>query len=163
MIKEDSVDPTSDLKKIFRAILVANGALIAGLFLYAFIVVVVRSQWQAFRGLSPAAPVQTLRYVFYGLGIVSVVGIRTIGRALFKPRGEETPLLFAQRLSRSSLLTAAVAEVPALLGFVFFFLTGSGRDFFYLFFVSLFLEFMYFPRRKTWEAMMRERFPQSGI
>ncbi|MEW5901587.1 MAG: hypothetical protein AB1715_09020 [Acidobacteriota bacterium] len=158
------MDLASNLRKSFRAILVANGALIASLLIYALVIAVVRSQWPSFRGLAPAALAQTLRYVFYGLGVVAVVLVRLIGRSPLKPpRENETPLLFIQRLGRSSLLAAAVAEVPAVLGFILFFLTGSGRDFFYLLFVSLFLEFMFFPRISNWEALIRERFPQSGI
>jgi hypothetical protein len=82
---------------------------------------------------------------------------------MLKTFPEESAHQLIARLGRATVMTAALGELPALFGFFLFFLTGFSRDFFILMFVSLFLEFMYFPRLKVWQDAVRERFPQQGI
>ncbi len=153
------MDPFSDLKKSFRMTVFVSGAIIATLFIYAVIVEIIKSELKPFKGLILTSDIHILRYLFYGLAVLVVVLIRILGRTLLKGNRGDVPQIFIQKLSRAAIIISVLAEIPALLGFVLFLLTGASRDFYYLLFVSLFLEFMYFPRIKTWEEMIKNTFP----
>jgi F0F1-type ATP synthase membrane subunit c/vacuolar-type H+-ATPase subunit K len=158
------MEPDSDLKKVFRTTVIINGALVACLFLYALLVELVKFQLKPFPGLLVSGlRHQTLRYLFFGAAVGAVVFVRLAGRALHKMTPGEDLHHTIPRLSRTAVITSALGELPALLGFVLFLLTGFSRDFYVLLFVSLFLEFMYFPRLKAWQDLIGERFPQRGI
>ena len=158
------MESNSDLKRVFRTTIIVNGALLASLFLYALIVELIRSQLKPFPGFFVSGlRSQTLRYFFFGAAIGAVVLVRLAGRTQLKVTpGEDYPHMIS-RLSRTAIITSALGELPAVFGFVLFLLTGFSRDFYLLLFVSLFLEFMYFPRLKFWQDLARERFPQKGI
>jgi hypothetical protein len=153
-----------ELRKQFRTTLIISGSLIASLFLYAVLVELIRTQMRPFQGvLVSALSRQSLRYLFYGAAAAAVILVRFVGRAMLKaPPGESPPQLVA-RLGRAAIMMTALGEIPAVLGFALFLLTGLSRDFYVLAFVSLFLEFMYFPRLKVWQDTVREKFPQLGL
>ncbi len=151
------------LRRVFRTAMIINSALIAGLFLYALVVELIKSQFKPFVGFLPGLYLQTLRYVVYGAAIGAVILVRLAAKALTRAVPGEDVKHFGQRLARGTIVAAGLAELPAVFGFVFFLLTGSARDFTILLFVSLFLEFMYFPRLKVWQDLVRERFPKEGI
>jgi len=157
------MDRESDLKRVFRTTLIINGALVASLFLYALMVGLIQAQLRPFPGFASGSKPENWRYLFYGAGVGAVVLVRFIGRAMFKASPEENVPHLIARLGRATVMTAALGELPAVLGFALFLLTGFSRDFYILMFVSLFLEFMYFPRLKVWQDTVRERFPQQGI
>lgn len=151
------------LRRSFRTALFINISLVAGLFLYALIVELVKSQFRPFMGFLPGFHLQPLRYVFYAAAIAAVLLVRGAARALTKPAPGEDLARFGGRLSRAAIVAAVLAELPAVLGLVLFHLAGTSRDFYSLLFVSLFLEFMYFPRFKVWQDLVKESFPQAGI
>jgi len=155
--------PDSDLKRVFRTTVIINAALVASLFLYALMAELVKSQLKPFPGLVSGLRLQILRYLFFGAAVGAVVLVRLAGRTLHKVTPGEDLHLLIPRLSRTTVITSALGELPAVLGFVLFLLTGFSRDFYVLLFVSLFLEFMYFPRLSVWQDLARERFPQQGI
>ncbi len=157
------MDRESDLKRGFRTTLIINGALVASLFIYAVMVELIKAQLRPFPGFASGSRPDSWRYFFYAAAIGAVVLVRFIGRAMFKASPEESVPHLIARLVRATVMTAALGELPAVLGFVLFLLTGFSRDFYILMFVSLFLEFMYFPRLKVWQDTVRERFPQQGI
>jgi len=155
--------PDPNLKKVFRTTVFVSGAMLASLFLYALMVELVRSQLKPFPGLLVSGVRhQTLRYLFFAAAVGAVVLVRFAGRARFKktPGEDLTRLIF--RLSRTAVITSALAELPAVLGFVLFLLTGFSRDFYVLLFSSLVLEFIYFPRQRDWQDLVRESFPRQG-
>jgi len=157
------MDKESDLKSVFRTTLIINVAMVASLFLYALMVELIKAQLRPFPGFASGARPEIWRYVFYAAAVGAVVLVRFVGRAMLKTFPEESAHQLIARLGRATVMTAALGELPALFGFFLFFLTGFSRDFFILMFVSLFLEFMYFPRLKVWQDAVRERFPQQGI
>jgi hypothetical protein len=157
------MDRESDLKRGFRTTLIINWALVASLFTYALMVELIKAQLRPFAGFASGLRPENWRYIFYGAGIGAVVLVRLINRALLKTAPDEGAHQLIARLGRAAVMTAAVGEIPAVLGFALFLLTGFSRDFYILMFVSLFLEFMYFPRLKVWQDTVRERFPQQGI
>lgn len=153
-----------DLKKSFRTTVIASGAMLASLLFYALMVELARSQLRPFRGiLPPGVRPQTLRYVFFGAAALTVVLVRIAGRARFKRIPGESFAQLVSRLSRTVVTTAALAELPAVLGFVLFLLTGFSRDFYVLLFCSFVLEFIYFPRLRDWQDTVRESFPQKSV
>lgn len=157
------MEPDFDLKKVFRTTIFVNGAVVASLFLYALMVELIRSQLNPFPGLIVSGVRhQTLRYLFFGAAAGAVILVRLAGRSTQKatPGGDLHHLI--SRLSRTSVITAALGELPAVLGFVLFLMTGFSRDFYLLLCGSLFLEFMYFPRFRVWQDFVRERFPERG-
>jgi predicted small secreted protein len=156
------LEPVFDLRRIFRTTSIVNGALVAGLFLDALVVELVKSQFKPFAGFFPELNLPFLRYVFYGAAVGAVVLTRITAKALTRAGPGEDVQHLGHRLSRASIATGTVAELPAVLGFVLFLIAGFVRDFYYLLFVSLFLEFMYFPRFKAWQDLIREKFPKGG-
>lgn len=153
-----------ELKRQFRTTLIISGSVIAGLFFYAVVVEVIRTQMKPYQGvLASGAGGEPLRYLFYGAAAAAIILVRFVGRNLLRASPNESAPQLVARLGRAAIMTAALAEIPAVLGFVLFILTGLPRDFYILVFVSLVLEFMYFPRLKVWQDIVRERFPQSGI
>lgn len=158
------MEPDFELKRIYRTTVVVNAALLASLLVYALMVELIKSQFRPFPGLFISGPsIRTLRYVVFGAAIGAVLLTRLGWRALLKVKpGEEFRQLIS-RLSRTAVITATLGELPALFGFVLFLLTGFSRDFYILLFVSLFLEFMYFPRLNVWQELARERFPYRKV
>lgn len=151
------------LRRVFRTSLFTSVSLVAGLFFYTIAVELIKSQFSPFAGFIPGAPLHALRYVFYGAAVGAVVLLRIISGAMTKPDPGDDVREYGQRLSRASVVTAFLAELPALFGFIFFLLSGSSRDFYPLLLVSLFLEFMYFPRFSVWLDRVKNIFPQNGI
>jgi hypothetical protein len=150
------------LKRVFRSTVIITGALIAGLFVYAVFVEIVKSRLKPFAGFLPQTPLQSLRYVFYGAAVGAVVLVRLAAKTLTRRAPGEGALPFGQRLGRAAVVTAALAEIPAVLGFVLFILSGFSRDFYALLFASLFLEFIYFPRFKVWQDLFKENILPEG-
>lgn len=154
------MDFDSDLKRVFRTTVTVNGALVASLIIYALMVELIRFQLKPFLGLLVSGPShQTLRYLVFGAAVGAVILVRLAGRTLLKVKPGEDLQHLISRLSRTAVITSSLGELPAVLGFVLFLLTGFFRDFYALLFVSLFLEFMYFPRLKAWQDFARGSFP----
>jgi protein-S-isoprenylcysteine O-methyltransferase Ste14 len=154
------MEPFEELRRAFRVTVIASVAIIGALFILAIVVEIIKFRLEPFQGVFETPHGQVVRYIFYGLAVIVVVLLRVFGRVLVRSHQGESPQAFIQRLTRAVIYTASLAEIPALLGFVLFLLIGTFRDFYVLLFVSLFLEFMYFPRIKTWEDMIRNAFPQ---
>jgi len=131
--------------------MIIASALIATLFIYVAIVEIFRSQQIAFTGYLEGEIKQLLRYAFYGIAILQVVIIRLIRGLLLRKSPDEDESVLIPRIYRASLLTLVLAEIPALFGFVLFFLSGLNVDFYVLTFVSLVLMFMFFPRLNNWK------------
>jgi hypothetical protein len=155
-----TMEQPADLRRSFRLTVIANAAIIASLFILWVVVEIIKSGLNSFRGFSLMPHGQLMRYVFYSLAIIVVILVRVLGRVLVRPRPGESHQALIQKLSRAAICTSSLAEIPALLGFVLFLLLGVSRDFYVLLFVSLVLEFMYFPRIRTWEEIMRGTIPQ---
>lgn len=157
------MDPSAELKKPFQASVLVSGAAVATLFIYAFIVEIIKSVLSPYTGVVHSLQLQVGRYFLYGTAIIVVILVRVLVRTLTKKKSGETLPVFIQKLGRAAIVISVLAEAPALLGFVFFLLTGGSRDFYYLLFVSLFLEFMYFPRKRAWEEMIKNAYQQVQI
>lgn len=158
------MEPDSSLQRVFRTTVLISGAMVASLFLYALLVELIRTQLKPFPGvLGAGLGHPTLRYAFYAAAVGAVVLVRLAARSALKVRPGEDQRGLVSRLSRASVVTSALAEIPAVLGLVLFLLTGLSRDFYPLLFVSLFLEFMYFPRLRVWQDLAGQGSTKRGI
>jgi F0F1-type ATP synthase membrane subunit c/vacuolar-type H+-ATPase subunit K len=157
------MEPLTDLKKSFQTTVLVCSAVFVSLFIYAVIVEILKSRLGFFSGLAPVSETRTLLFVFYGLAIAAVILIRFVNLSLTKKKAADSPQMTLQQLSRAAVITAVVAEIPALLGFVLFLLTGSSKNFYYLLFASLILEFIFFPRLRTWKEILEHQFPGESI
>jgi len=148
-----------DLKKAFHLTLFIFSSVIANLFLLAVVAEIIRALLKPFNGFVQARDPAVIRYVFYAAGIIIIILLRVLQRPLLgKPAGKPAQEIL-RNLSRASIVTAVFCEGPGLLGFILFLLTGQHRDLIVLLIVSLFLSFMYFPRKGAWEARLRENLP----
>ena len=151
------MNQTDDLKKTHNVAFVVNVAIIGTLILYAVVIEILRKQLAPFQGLAEITNVSFLRYILYGIAILTIFLIRVIrGMLLRKPSSEDFYLL-RSRLLQTSLITAALCEIPAILGLILFLLTASLRDYYQLAGVSFILVFLHFPRYGNWEAWIKNR------
>ncbi len=110
----------------------------------------IRWKLRPFFGFVGGPSGRIVRYISFAAAALIILVIKSMrGRAL-RMRPEEDKTRFAFRLAWMTLLIMALSVVPALLGFVLFLLFGLNIDFYILMFVSLFLVFMFFPRRSSW-------------
>lgn len=102
-----------------------------------------------------------LKILFHGGAIAIIILTRVLARGGQKSAPGEDPRAYIQKLARSSIVIAALSEVPALLGFFYSYLSGNFRAFYAFSFVSLGLEFIYFPRLIVWRDLVGSRYPSS--
>lgn len=128
----------------------------ASTLLYALVVAVI-SVWQApFEGFAGSAPPAILRAALWTVTMVEAGLIGLVRRALLARSGAEGATAQSRRLITTAVITAALAEMPAILGLVLFMLLGLGGDFFALFALSLVLQAVYFPRLDGWREWAAE-------
>jgi hypothetical protein len=125
----------------------------AGLAVYLILVLVLQNSRNS--GLLKE-PDPALRYFFYAGAVVVVFVIRRAYSALSRRAVQGHPNKALDRLQTASLWTALLCEIPALLGLVFFLLTGITRDFYFLLVLSLILFLMYFPKKIHWQSADRK-------
>ena len=146
----------NDLKIAYRFSVIIGGAIIASLFIYVVVIEFIKSQFRPFSGFAHLYNVGTIRYIFYGLAIVQVIVIRLLRGFLLRKTPEDDLKTLIGKLQKTSLLTSALCEGPAIYGLVLFLLSGYSMDFYVLLFVSLVLMFMYFPKYHQWEAWLKK-------
>lgn len=149
------MNQTESLKKIYNVAFIVNVAIVGTLILYAVVIEILRRQLAPFQGLTEVSNVTLLRYALYGIAILNIFFIRVArGLLLRKPSSEEFNFL-RFKLLQASLVTAALCEIPAILGLILFLLTGSVRDYYQLAGVSFILVFLHFPRYGNWDAWIK--------
>ena len=142
-----------------------NAAIICGVMavstvLYALVVAVISVFQAPFEGFAPGAQPSILRSALWTMALVEAGLIGFVRRALLarsRPAGSAAQ---ARRLITTAVVTAALAEVPAILGLVLFMLWGLSGDFYALFALSLALGAIYFPRLDGWRELAAE--PAAG-
>lgn len=140
-----------DLKKPYRTTALISSAIIASLFIYIVVTVIIKAQYVSFEGFASSFNLTPLRYGLYVLALIQLMIIIKIRGILFKKTSFENIEEVIIKLSRTSIITSALCEVPALFGLILFLLGGSSRDFYILVIWSGFLFLLYFPRYSNWE------------
>jgi hypothetical protein len=148
------MDNHDELRTHLKSVSLIATSIIVSLLVYLGVEEFMRARFRPFHGFIAVSDLQLLRYVFFGLAVVAVILIRGLRQALLKKSAGEDKKTALHRLQRASLVTIVLAEVPAILGLVLFFVGGLNVDFYFLLFASLLLVFMYFPRRSGWEEWL---------
>jgi len=150
-----AVGPAS-LEAAYRNAAITCGAMAASTFLYAVAVVVVSISQAPFEGFAGQTQPTSLRLALWSIAVVVAGVIGMVRKALLghSPSGDQAAQ--ARRLVSTSIVTAALAEVPAVLGLVLFMLSAMRIDFYALFVLSLVLQAVYFPRLEGWRQWATE-------
>jgi hypothetical protein len=136
------------------------GAMTASLFVYAAVVEIIGRTAAVGSG---AEPPEVIRWAFYAIA-VSMVFTSHVAKA-FMLRGFQARTVdeILARLTTANVVTAAIAEAPAVLGFVLFFLSPRFySDFYILEVISLYLLVRHFPRYDNWERVIRQHAPHAS-
>jgi hypothetical protein len=150
------MEDLSGLRKAYRTSSLVGAAVIASLFLYAVVVEVGRAWLKPFLGFARVENALVLRYAFYAAAIVIVISSRILNSLILRKSRQDDPKAIIRKLSLAAIVSMALGEGPAVIGLTLFLLGGFSRDFYMLLIVSLFLEFMYFPRLRNWENYLKD-------
>jgi hypothetical protein len=140
-----------DLKKAYLTSTIVYSAIIASLVVYVVAAEMIKAQYEPFEGFVKGFDLPPLSYALYVLALVQLVVIVKIRGILLKKASFENIEEVINKLSRTSIITSALCEVPAMYGLILFLLSGSSKDFYILLIWSGFLFFLYFPRYSNWE------------
>jgi F0F1-type ATP synthase membrane subunit c/vacuolar-type H+-ATPase subunit K len=154
-----------ELKKSYRIVLIIGSAMIASLFIYAALVVFMKSHYRPFEGLSPFSNIDILKYILYGLALCEFFLIGLIKKMIIsgkllsteshQQKSQFTPHI--QKQVKASIITFAICESVAVYGLILFFLSGSVIDFLGLFVLSLIYFIVFFPRYSQWEQQFKKQ------
>jgi len=148
------------LETAYRIARIICGAMAASTVLYALVVAVISVVQAPFEGFAPGAQPSILRSVLWTMALAEAGLIGLARRALLARSRVEGAAARARRLISIAVVTAALAEVPVILGLVLFMLSGLRGDFYALLALSLALQAVYFPRLDGWREWATE--PASG-
>jgi len=151
------MEDLTGLRKAHRTSSLIGAAIIASLFLYAVVVEVGRAWLKPFLGFARVENALVLRYAFYAAAIVIVISSRVMNSLILRKSRKVEAKAVIRKLSLAAIVSMALGEGPAVMGLALFWLGGFSRDFYMLLVVSLFLEFMYFPRLRSWEDYLKDQ------
>lgn len=149
------MDVQEELRSRLRPVSFMAAAAVGGLLVALVVGEFIRYRLRPFTGFASLDGASELRYIFFGAAVAAVVLVRVLRQALLRKPPADDARAALRRLQQASFLTLVLSEIPAILGFVLFLLGGFNIDLYVLIFVSLFLIFMYCPRRSSWEEWLR--------
>lgn len=152
--EEPFVVAESDLKAGHLVAVVIHSALIAGLACYVAVVEVVRrgsQQHGAFESID------TVTYACFAVAIALPFAIKVVRGMFLARKPGDDPRALVVRLQRAAGVTAALCEIPAVLGLAVFVMGGAQVDFYLLLAISLGMFVVYFPRLSEWKERMTGR------
>jgi hypothetical protein len=156
-VKEEEMEYMRDLRKAHQMSVVLHIAFMATIVIYAVIVEILRGSLQDFRGFTENVNLAWIRYIFFALGLAQIFFIRFMRDTLSKRMTSADVRGLIAHLTRISIISSALCEVPAFLGLVLFFFGSSTREFYVLIFISVVLFILYFPRYSNWEEWVKTR------
>ena len=154
---EELMENFEDLKKTYRISAIVYVAFMISLVIYLIVFQVLKANIQDFQGLMEKIDFPWLRYAFYGLGLMQIFLIKFIRESATKSIAQVDLKFLSSHLQKMSMISAVLCEIPAMLGLVLFFLSGSDKDFYFLLIVSLVLFVLYFPRYRNWEVWIKSK------
>jgi len=146
-----------DLKKTYRTSLIIYGAFIVSLLIYLFLFEILKARIPDFQGVMGMIDLPWLRYAFYALGLVQIFLIKFIRDTSARRVTTIDARILINHLNKISVVSAALCEVPVVLGWVLFFLSGNVRDFYVLFAMSCVFFALFFPRYTNWEEWIKSK------
>lgn len=147
------------LESAYRNAAITCGAMAASTLFYAAVVAVISVVQTPFEGFAGQDQAPTLRISLWAVAALEVGLIGLVRRALLTRARSEVAATQPGRLVTAAVITAAMAEAPAVLGLVLFMLFGLRADFYALFALSLALQAVYFPRLDGWRQWAAEPAP----
>ncbi len=156
-------DETSHLETGRRVAAMIYGAMMGSVLLYAVAVEVVNFSLAPFSGFAARTMDPMVRYSLWGVALLQIILIALVRRSLLaKSAGPASaPVASVAKLITVAIVTAALAEIPAILGLVLFMVSGLRADFYGLLTLSLALLATWFPRLESWREWAAEP-PASG-
>jgi len=149
------MDYAQNLKKAYRTSFMLYVAFMLSLVLYLVVFEVLKASITDFQGMMEKIDFPWLRYAFYALGLIQIFLIRFIRETATKSITTVDIQILINHLQRMSMISAALCEVPVILGWVLFFLSGNPHDFYVLLLMSFVLFVLYFPRYANWEEWVK--------
>ncbi len=149
------MDPENDTNKEYRSTALVCMGIAASLIFYVVIVEVLRFKHVVIGNyiqLPPASQMENIRialFVFAALQIILMFVMR--GALARQISSNDTLQTVAMKWRMISLISCAIAEIPAVCGLVLFLLAGARYEFYILWACSLALMVMFFPRRRQWQ------------
>ena len=132
-------------------------AVVASLAIYVLVIHIFKAGVKDFGGMLENVEFSLLRYVFFAVGLAQIFLIRFVRETLTKSVNSIDLDVLMNHLQKMAIVTAALCEVPAILGLVLFFLSGNTRDFYVLCAISCGLFALFFPRYTNWEAWIKSK------
>ena len=156
------MDAASELRQAHRTAALITGGLVTGLVMYAVVASVFRMSHAPSEGAAslPAPQMSLVRYAAWIASGVVVVALPGLRRLLLTRRPEETRQRAIARLTLATVAVGALAELPAIAGFVLVILGGLFLDFYLLGTLSLALLLFNAPRYEAWEAWLSTPAPR---
>jgi hypothetical protein len=153
---KDIKELEASLARAFRNQVIIALSLLGSMAVLVIIEEFIRHAYRPFYGYGKIAfgQLATFRYIIYAISVASLILMRLLQSIFTRLSPDIDFYQGLQRLITGSLVPLCLAEVPAILGFVFFLLTGLSRDFYVLTIVSVILLFMYFPRKSFWQEKL---------
>ena len=146
-----------NLKKAYKTSFILYVAFMLSLVVYLVVFQILEASLTDFQGMMEKIDFQWLRYAFYALGLVQIFLIKFIRETATKSITTVDEHILTSHLRRMSMISATLCEVPVVLGWVLFFLSGSSSDFYVLLIISFVLFVVYFPRYTNWEEWIRSK------
>ncbi|HKW12850.1 MAG TPA: hypothetical protein VJS69_00040 [Candidatus Krumholzibacteria bacterium] len=120
----------------------------------AYVVIVEILRRSAPPSAAPMTGISMLRITFFALAGLFIF-TATVVKAVLLRSAPPTPEARLTRLRGASIITAAFAEGPAVLGLALFMITRSRSDFYILLVVAAYLLVRHFPQQAAWETYVR--------
>ena len=141
--------PQATLQQQFKTTNNIGLAMMAAVFLYAVIVLVIDKGYLPYKA-QPGANIgifTTLKYILLVLAILHYFIIRFFQKFSLKS---------AAYLPPGAILTFALCEAVSIYGLVLFFLTGNATDFFIFMVISLLYFYLFYPKYADWERLWKQ-------
>jgi hypothetical protein len=100
---------------------------------------------------------EVVRIVFYFVAIAMVFLVNIVQGFTLRALRTDDVQQIATKLLTVTIISAALADTPLVLGFVLYVVWGYYTDFYILGFVSLYLMIRHFPYYRQWEKFARDR------
>jgi hypothetical protein len=153
-------DADARVRAAHRQATLIVGAMTASLAVYAAVVEVVGRSGAVVTGTNPP---EVLRWAFYAVAAGMVFMSHLAKAFLLRGLREAGVDEILARLTTANVVTAALAETPAVLGLVLFFLSPRYyADFYILEAIALYLLVRHFPRLGAWRNTVHRYASQPG-
>ena len=152
-------DHHREVKNMYRMTAIIGGAMAASVFIYAGVVEFL-VRFGKLGGFNyPLQQAEFLRIIFMGIAIANyalIVFLRGRNYAAVRNIPPERFPAALGKLYNGAIISFAISESVAILGLVFFFLTGDRLNFYVFMAVSVLFFIIFFPRLSAWQKIVNK-------